>query len=246
MEGEIMATVTSSEDSVLLRTEGPFRIVTLNRPDKMNAADLAMQQRIVDRLREASADPDARAIILTGAGKAFSAGGDRSLLQEMAAGGFKEPEALAQVHWDTIDTLFGSPKPIIAAFRGPAVGFAAGVVAMCDLVVMAEDAFFCDPHVRFGGSATTGTLLVWPRLAPMALVKDILMSGRRVYAEEAVRIGLANVACAVGEELETALKLAAPYAELPPGGVTATRRALNRDMMAEIERLRANPGTWGE
>jgi enoyl-CoA hydratase len=241
-----MATIAVEEDCVLLRSEGPFRIITLNRPEKLNAADLVMQRRIVDRLQEASADPEARAIILTGAGRAFSAGGDRSLLEQMAAGGFHESEALAQVHWDTIDALFASAKPIIAAFRGPAVGFAAGVVAMCDMVVMAEGAFFCDPHVTFGGAATTGTLLAWPRLAPMVVVKDILMSGRRVYADEALRIGLANIVCPVGEEVETALKLAAPYAQLPTSGVAATRRALNRGMLAEIERLRANPETWGE
>ena len=182
-------------------------------------------------------DSEARVLILTGAGGAFSAGGDRELLRQMAAGRLEQAQALAKVHAGTIRRMLSLSIPAIAAVSGPAVGYAAGLVAMCDLVVMGESGFLSDPHVKFGVAANTATQLIWPRLISQALAKEILMSGRRVNASEAVHIGLANRLCATGKELETAMDLAEMFAALPPQGVANTKRAFNQPLLRDVEEV---------
>jgi enoyl-CoA hydratase len=223
--------------SVLTQSVGSVRILTLNRPEKRNAADLEMQERLLACLDAVAADSDARVLILTGAGGAFSAGGDRELLRQMAAGRLEQAEALAKVHASTIRRMLSLSIPVIAAVSGPAVGYAAGLVAMCDIVLMGENGFLCDPHVRFGVAANTATQLIWPRLISQALAKEILMSGRQVNASEAVRIGLANRLCPTGKELETAMELAEMFAALPPQGVAGTKRAFNQPLLEDAEKV---------
>jgi enoyl-CoA hydratase len=220
---------------VLVESAGAIRILTLNRPDKLNAADLEMQERLLASIQAVAADPDARALILTGAGRAFSAGGDREILRKIAEGRNDGHEALAKVHVGTIRAMLGLTIPAIAAVPGPAVGYAAGLVAMCDFVVMGENGFLCDPHVTFGIAATTAAQLIWPRRTSEALARDILMSGRKVGAQEAVAIGLANRLCQAGEELAAAMEIAETYAALPPSGVAGTKRAFNRPLLRSFE-----------
>jgi enoyl-CoA hydratase len=183
------------------------------------------------------ADREVRVLILTGAGRAFSAGGDREYLRQIAAGEQKDQEALAKVHAGTIRCMLGLSIPVIAAVNGPAVGYAAGLVAMCDLVVIGEDGFLCDPHVTFGIGANTATQLIWPRLTSEILARELLMSGRRVGAAEALQIGLANRQCASGMELQTAMELAKIFAALPPAGVASTKRAFNQPLIDRVERV---------
>jgi enoyl-CoA hydratase len=223
--------------SVIAESVGAIRILTLNRPEKLNAANLEMQERLLAHLEGVAADGDARALILTGAGRAFSAGGDRDILRKMAEGESHQHERLAAVHIGTIRCLLGLGIPAIAAVSGPAVGYAAGLVALCDFVVIGENGFLSDPHVTFGIAATTGTQLVWPRRAGEGAARHILMSGRKVLAEEAVAIGLADRLCSAGDELATALDLAQTFAALPPGGVAQTKRAFNRALMRDLEDL---------
>lgn len=228
---------TGHASSVLAESTGSIRILTLNRPDKLNAADLEMQERLLVCLETVAADVEARAVILTGAGRAFCAGGDRALLRQMAAGELEQREALKRVHAGTIRCMLGLGIPCIAAVNGAAVGYAAGLVALCDMVVMGENAFLSDPHVRFGIAATTATQLVWPRLISELRAREILMTGRQVHAREAVDIGLANSICAAGEELATARKLAQQFTTLPAAGVTATKQAFNKPLLQMLDDL---------
>lgn len=232
-----MSSEGSLSESVLMESVGAVRILTLNRPEKLNAADLEMQQRLVTRLRAVADDDEARVLILTGTGRAFSAGGDRSILREMAAGDLRQRGELGRVHVETIRCLLEFPIPVIAAVNGPAVGYAAGLVALCDLVVMGEDAFLCDPHVKFGVAATTATQLVWPRLTSYAVAKELLMSGRQVGAKEALRLGLTNRVSPAGQERATALEMSEIFVGLPRAGIAATKRAFNRSLRAEAESL---------
>jgi enoyl-CoA hydratase len=232
-----MAGTEEQPPSVLTETRGAIRILTLNRPDKLNAANLDMQESLLAHLRAVASDPEVAALILTGAGRAFSAGGDRDILRKMADGTNDQAERLAAVHVGTLRALIGLDIPVIAAVSGPAVGYAAGLVALCDFVVMGENGFLSDPHVAYGIAATTGTQLTWPRRAPEGIVRDILMSGRKVPADEAVAIGLANKRCPAGEELATALAIAETYVALPRSGVAGTKRAFNRPLLAALEDL---------
>jgi enoyl-CoA hydratase len=137
--------------------------------------------------------------------------------------------------------MLGLEIPVIAAVPGPALGYAAGLVAMCDFVVMGANGFLGDPHVSYGIAATTACQLIWPRRASEGIVRDILMSGRKVPAEEAVAIGLANRLCAAGEELATAMEIAQTFLALPPAGVAQTKRAFNRPLLAALKDL-LDPG----
>jgi enoyl-CoA hydratase len=228
-----MATVASPVSSVLVETRGAVRVVTLNRPKKLNAFDLEMEQRLLDQLQAVQTGGRVRAVVITGAGRAFSSGGDRSLLEQLAAGALTDRDELGRVQTETIRCILTLPVPVIAAVNGPAVGVAAGIVAVCDVVIMGEDAFLCDPHVTFGLGATFACQLIWPHLTSRVVAKEILMSGRRVPAGEAVKIGLANRVCPTGSELQTALEAAETFVALPPAGVTASKQALNRRLLEE-------------
>jgi enoyl-CoA hydratase len=218
--------------TILTETIDNVRILTLNRPEKLNAANLELQQTLLLELKAVAADKTARVLILTGAGRAFSAGGDRDILRDMASGQNHAQGELARVHLDTIHTLLKLDIPAIAAVSGPAVGYAAGLVALCDLVVMGEKGFLCDPHVTFGIGANSATQIVWPRLCSELVARELLMSGRKVYADEALRLGLCNRTCAEGKERETALQLAELFLPLPATGIAATKRKLNAPLLA--------------
>ena len=226
-------------DTVLEETIGAVRILTLNRPDKLNAANLEMQQALLAELRKLRLRRDLRALILTGAGRAFSAGGDRDILSGMAAGTLTGDvhAQLGQVHIDTIIAMLSLEIPVIAAVPGCAVGYAAGLVAMCDQVVMGASGFLSDPHVLYGIAATSATQLIWPRQCSELLAREVLMTGRKVMAEEALRIGLCNRVCADGDERNMALEMAEVYAAMPPEGVAATKRAFNAPLLAEAAKI---------
>jgi enoyl-CoA hydratase len=235
-----MSTADGEEVSVLAESVGAIRILTLNRPRKLNAADLEMQDRLLGCLEKVAADAEARALVLTGAGRAFSAGGDRELLRQLAEGRLEQKDALAKVHVGTLRCMLGLLIPCIAAVSGPAVGYAAGLVAMSDMVVMGEDGFLSDPHVKYGIGATTATQLIWPRLTSELRAREILMTGREVRAQEAVEIGLANCVCPAGEELATAMAMAETFAALPAGGVASTKRAFNKPLLEALDDLLAS------
>jgi enoyl-CoA hydratase len=223
-------------DTVLAETCRAVRILTLNRPEKLNAADLVMQRRLLEEIRAVGDDPDVRVLVLTGAGRAFSAGGDREILRQIAEGTCADQEELGRITLGINRAMLELEIPAIAAVNGLAVGFAAGLVALCDLVVMGRSAFLSDPHVQYGIAATPAAQLVWPHLCSSVIARDILMSGRRVHAEEALRIGLCNSVCEDGGERAAALEMAEPYLALPRGGIAATKRAFNQPLLAEAER----------
>jgi enoyl-CoA hydratase len=229
--------VDVASESVLMESVGNVRVITLNRPEKLNAADLELQERLAAYIDTVAADQQARAVILTGAGRAFSAGGDRELLREIATGNPSLREAAGRVHIRTIRSMLSLSIPAIAAVNGLAVGYAAGLVSLCDLVVMGEDAFLSDPHVKFGIAANSATQMVWPRLTSYAMAKELLMSGRQVGATEALHLGLANRVCPTGKELATALELAELFTGLPPRGIAETKRAFNRSLLEEAAQL---------
>jgi enoyl-CoA hydratase len=229
-------------DRVLSEQKGQVRILTLNRPEKLNAADVEMQRALNQRWHEVNGDDGVGAVVLTGAGRGFCAGGDLSLLLDVAADHPIRQE-LAVIHRDLLHLMLSLPVPIIAAVQGPALGFGAELVALCDLVVMGRQAYLGDPHVQHGVGASPGLRLAWPALTSLALAKELLLTGRPVDADEALRIGLANRVTAPGEELTTALGLAEQLARLPRQGVNDTRRGLNRALL-DAERHAAAAGEW--
>ena len=151
---------------LVVEEDGPVRIVVLNRPASYNAADESLHQALSDVWAELDADPTVGAIVLTGAGRAFSGGGDLDLLDRMVT-----DVALRQAVMDEAVTIVRSMTavrvPIVAAVNGPAVGLGCSLSSMCDVVLIEEQAYFADPHVALGLVAADGGALTWPLLTSL-------------------------------------------------------------------------------
>jgi enoyl-CoA hydratase len=221
------------QERVRMETRGQICVLTLNRPDKLNAADLPMQRSLVECWQKIQKDDDVRAVVLTGAGRAFCAGGDLSLVHELETGNDGLQRDLSVIHRELLAAMFETDLPVIAAVQGAAVGFGAELLALCDMVVMDEGGFLSDPHVKYGLPPSPACRLVWPYLTSTAVAKELLMTGRRVEAGEALRLGLINQIVPRGEELNVALRLAGDLAALPAGGVAMVKRAFNRPLVEQ-------------
>lgn len=205
--------------------------LTLNRPDQRNAIDEAMHAAVLETMRSAAADPTVRAILLTGAGHAFSAGGDFGLIRQMQ----DSPEVRRTV-LDRSRSLFGTlvdlHVPVVAAVNGPALGAGCTLALLCDIVLMADSASLGDPRVVFGLAPGDGAAVLWPVLAGLPAARAFLLTGDQISAEEAHRVGLVNRVVASEDLLPEATALAGRLAHLPAAAVQATKRALSRHVAA--------------
>ena len=219
---------------VLRTTDGPVAVLSLNRPDKRNAMIPEVQRELIAMLGNVAADETVGAVVITGEGGDFCVGGDRAVVQRMQTDASFYDE-LAQVHAAIADAILSFAKPTIAAVNGRAFGFGAELAAFCDMVVMGEEACFADPHVKLGMGPAPGALLIWPQLTSRMIAAELLLTGREIGAEEALRLGLANRITPEGEALAGALELAHGLCKLPREGVLAVKRKLRRsyaDMVA--------------
>lgn len=216
--------------------DGPLRIITLNRPEELNAVNDALHVGLASIWESLNEDADARAAVITGAGRAFSAGGDFNYLDEL-----RHDEALRQ---KTIkhgrDLVIGMVRcriPVVAAVNGPAVGLGCSLAALSDIVYMAENAFFADPHVQIGLVAADGGPLVWGSQISLLQAKEFALTGVRIKAARALELGLANHV--VADPVAEAIACAKQLAELPKQAVEATKRLMNiqleRSVMASLD-----------
>jgi enoyl-CoA hydratase len=212
-----------------IRSEGPVRIVTLNRPEDLNATNHVLHAGLASLFPQLDADDEARVAVLTGAGRAFSAGGDFGYLDELSKN--SELRRLTLTHGRQIVTgMVACRLPIIAAVNGPAVGLGCSLVALSDIVFMAESAHLADPHVLLGLVAADGGPVVWPLLTSLQLAKEYALTGERIPAARAAAIGLVNHVCPDDEVLGRALACAERIAALPQGAVEDTKRIINIQM----------------
>jgi enoyl-CoA hydratase len=209
-------------------------LVTLNRPEALNSADEEMHTAISRLWTELEATPDVRAVVLTGAGRAFSGGGDLQNLQNMV----DSPELRTMVMAESallVRTMVAFSAPIVSAVNGPAVGLGCSLASFSDLVVMEEDAYFADPHVPIGLVAGDGGALTWPLNTGLQRTKEWLLLGGRVSAAEAFQFGLANRVVLNGESVAEAKTLARRLAKMPPQALRETRRVLNQPLIARVD-----------
>ncbi len=207
-------------------SDGFLRIVTLNRPEHLNATDHMLHAGLAAVFPQLDADDTARAIVLTGAGRAFSAGGDFAYLEVLASDGAVREQTLADAR-RIVTGMVQCRLPIVAAVNGPAVGLGCSLVALSDIVFMAESAHLADPHVLVGLVAADGGPVVWPLLTSLQLAKEYALTGERISARRAAEIGLANHVCADGEVMDAALACARKLAALPRRALQDTKRVLN-------------------
>jgi enoyl-CoA hydratase/carnithine racemase len=225
-------------DAVRVETDGPVRIVRLSRPDQLNAVNEDLHLALTRVFPLLSADAGARVAVITGEGRAFSAGGDFDLLDRMANDRVLRRNVIAEGR-ELVLNMIRCRVPVVAAVNGPAVGLGCSVVALSDVVYMAESAYLADPHVVVGLVAADGGPLTWPLHTSLLLAKEYAFTGDRIPAKRAAEIGLVNHVCADGEVLPAALKAAHRIAALPQQAVEATKRVLNlhveRSVLATID-----------
>jgi enoyl-CoA hydratase/carnithine racemase len=187
---------------VELRIEDKVAIITLNRPEVRNAINDAMRNELVGILENIGKDDAVRAVVLTGEGKAFCAGGDIAGMKERLkapAGevGFNGWRRQGQVH-KSVGLLHGLPKPVIAAVNGAAAGLGCDMALACDFIVASEAAMFTMSFVKRGLVSDGGGMYFLPRRVGLQKAKELIFSGRNVDAKEALAIGLADRVTAAG------------------------------------------------
>jgi enoyl-CoA hydratase len=212
--------------AVVVDRHGPVACVSLARPDKANALDAEITDALLDAVTTLRDDPGVRAMVLTGEGGAFSAGGDIGTIRAMREDR-QMRDAVLDAHQDLFWVMRRLPFPTVAAVNGAAVGAGVTVALLCDLVVMAEDTFLSDPRVSLGLLDGAGGLVLWPLLTSLSAAKEHLLLGDRVSGTEAHRLGLANRAVPASDVLEEALQLAKRLAALPAEAVRQARLLLN-------------------
>lgn len=177
--------------TLLLTRRDRLLTITLNRPEVLNAFGAVMHIEIIDALRFASIDTGSDVIVLTGTGRAFSAGGDLDRMEECIANPAEFDREAADAK-RIVFTLLDIEKPVIAKVNGPAVGLGATIALLCDVVFAAESARIGDPHVKVGLVAGDGGAIIWPQLVGFARAKEYLMTGALLTASKAAEIGLIN------------------------------------------------------
>ena len=213
-------------DTIRTDREDDLLIVTIDHPDSaMNAVDEQLHHDLWELFRALSVEREARAIVLTGSGRAFSAGGDMSWFP-----GLRRPDRLhalrreaKQLIWNLLDV----EVPIVCALNGPAVGLGASVALLCDVIVMADTASIIDPHVQVGLVAGDGGAAIWPLLLGPLAAKRHLMLGEPLLADAALAMGVASEVCPADQVPDVARRWAERLAAQPPLAVQGTKIAVN-------------------
>lgn len=212
--------------NLLLQHKDKVLTVTINRPDKMNAIDLETERSLARLFFDVSTDKDVHVVVLTGAGKAFSAGGDFHLLQHL----IEHPEEFSDGLQQTKQLLFSMldcPKVVIARVNGDAIGLGGTLALLSDIVVAAEHARLGDPHVKVGFTAGDGGAIIWPQLVGFARAKRYLLTGDLIPAPDAEQMGLI-AHCVPADALDrTVSDLADRFASGPIKAIHWTKVAIN-------------------
>ena len=223
---------------ILFEVDQGVARITLNRPDVLNSIHTAMSGEIRDALSHAEGVPEIRAVMLTGAGRAFCAGQD---LDEVRPGASASDFAahVRTVYNPLVRALRKLEKPVVCAVNGVAAGAGANLALACDLVFAAEEASFVQVFSKIGLVPDTGGSFFLPRLVGLARATALTMLAEKVTAQEAVEIGLIYRVCSAATLLDEASKLAAHLATQPTYGLGLTKRLLNaagaNDLDAQLE-----------
>jgi enoyl-CoA hydratase len=212
-------------ETIKVEKDGSLAILTLNRPERLNAVNGAMHSELVTLFLDVQGDPEVRAAVLTGAGRAFCAGGDFSGGSNMTS---RSGMPMMQEARRIVDNLLDCEKPIVAAINGPATGLGATVALLCDVVIAAKGARIGDPHVKMGITAGDGGAVIWPLLVGVNRAKYMLMTGDLIYAEEAMEMGLVNRVVEDGEALSEATAVARRLANGAPYAVQSSKVSVNK------------------
>jgi enoyl-CoA hydratase len=214
---------------LVVTADGPVRLIELNRPDRRNAASEEMHTGLAGLWDRLAADQGARAVVLTGRGRAFSAGGDFQVMTRVQRDAAFREQNISEAR-RIITGLVRCPLPVIAAVNGPAVGLGCSLALLSDLVLMADGAYLADPHVQVGLAAGDGGAVVLPLIVGLARARELLFLGERVSSADALRLGMANRVVPGDKLLTEAMDLAHRLAGLPGPALRGTKRAVNQHL----------------
>jgi len=222
--------------TILIEKQAPVGIITLNRPDKLNAMTLEMKNEIADALSDMEVDDDIMAVILTGAGRAFSSGHDNDdPLENMTEFASLKEEEL----------LFTLDKPTIAAVHGYTLGDAMQQALLCDIIIASENTIlgFIGPKV---GGLCYGSFTVLPAIVGRHKANELLFTCDQISAEEGYRIGLVNRVVPHDELMSAAIEMAKKIAQWPPASIKYTKRAMRMTLANEIHKGALSEGWRAE
>lgn len=216
--------MTQREFSDLLveDTGDGVHLVTLNRPDALNALTWDGIAELADALDSLACDPSCRAAVLTGAGRAFSAGGDVKAQADRVLRPGSEDLFVSQAG-QSVRRVWDFPKPLVAAVNGLAIGAGAGLALLCDVRIIDAQASMSFPFARVGLSPDLGVAWTLPRNVGRGHASRLIMTGERVDAEECARIGLAEVTSEPGESVSEAMKIALQAAAMSPSALSTSK-----------------------
>ena len=226
--------MTTEQDTVLYSKRGAVAHLTLNRPRRLNAYNVAMRDELYTLLEAVRDDPDVRAVVLGGAGeRAFCAGADLSEF------GTAPSQAVARaVRWerDVWGLFLAIDKPIIAAVHGYVIGSGVEMACLCDLRIASDDATFAMPEAALGMAPAAGGSQTLPRVLGRGTALEILLAGRRLTADEARRAGLVHRVVPRESLAREADAAAQALAALEPAAVSAAKRAIRHGLDAPLRR----------
>src|SRR5579863_6607685 len=208
------------------RKDDGILLITINRPEVLNATNARLHWELSRVWLDIADDDETNVIVVTGAGRAFSAGGDLEMIQAMAASPDNIGKAMKEAG-DIVYNMINLDKPIISAINGVAVGAGLAVAFMADISIASESMRITDGHLRLGVAAGDHAVIVWPLLCGMAKAKYYLMTADFIDGKEAERIGLVSLCVPADKLMDKAMEVARKLARGPQQAVRFTKRSLN-------------------
>jgi 2-(1,2-epoxy-1,2-dihydrophenyl)acetyl-CoA isomerase len=223
-------------DTVLVDLVDGVSTVTLNRPDKLNAFTDEMLHALLEALRRAERSAETRCVVITGAGRAFSAGQDLGAVRERAGSGPPDFRGhLEHTYNRVIRSLRGVEKPVVAAVNGVAAGAGASIALACDLRIAAESATLIQSFIGVGLVPDSGATWVLPRTVGLARAFELAITAERLSAADALACGLVNRVVPDDEFGDAVREYASRLAAAPTKAIGLTKRAMNRAMTSTLD-----------
>ena len=231
-----MATDYSEYEFLKVEVAERVATITINRPDRLNAVHNALHHELEQIWIDVRADQDVNAIILTGAGRAFCAGGDVKGMAEGSLSGAMPKKGKGRGRGPiaasngrrVVENMLDVEQPIIGAINGDAIGLGATLALLCDITVVSEKARFADTHVKVGIVAGDGGAVIWPLLIGPHRAKEFLMRGNFINGAEAGRIGMVNYAVEPEAVMPRARELAQELADGPTWAIRWSKLSVNK------------------
>jgi 2-(1,2-epoxy-1,2-dihydrophenyl)acetyl-CoA isomerase len=222
--------------AIIFSVDGPTATIRLNRPEKLNAFGGPMRDEILDALDRVAAEDATRVLIVTGEGRAFSAGGDidhlKQLRESKDEAGFRSILSKGQQITRTMRSL---PKPVIAAVNGPCAGAGFSFALGCDIRIASDLATFGPTFARIGLHPDWGGSWFLPRLVGSARACELVFTGTMISAQEAERIGLVNRVVPHADLMQHVLELAGRMSSNPPGVLQVAKESMYRSLTSDLE-----------